>query len=111
MNRTLLAASVAMSLAGLLAYGNANEIVKEMAAEVLPVVRHTPVLAGVNGTDHQPFCRAIDHHGLPDQASGFRRALVVDDDGDKGIGSGDLGLTTGKLGYLGDGLLVTNHHQ
>lgn len=42
------------SLAGLLAYGNANDIVIEMASEVLPVVRHTPVLAGVNGTD--PFC-------------------------------------------------------
>jgi predicted TIM-barrel enzyme len=41
------------SLAGLLAYGNANEIVVEMAREVLPVVEHTPVLAGVNGTD--PF--------------------------------------------------------
>jgi predicted TIM-barrel enzyme len=41
------------SLAGLLAYGNANEIVKEMAAEVLPVVCDTPVIAGVNGTD--PF--------------------------------------------------------
>ncbi|MDX6292066.1 MAG: hypothetical protein QOH50_1141 [Kribbellaceae bacterium] len=41
------------SLAGLLAYGNANEIVMEMAAEVLPVVKDTPVLAGVNGTD--PF--------------------------------------------------------
>jgi|TARA_B110000091_G_scaffold168085_1_gene179982 predicted TIM-barrel enzyme len=41
------------SSAGLLAYGNANEIVKEMAVEVLPVVKHTPVLAGVNGTD--PF--------------------------------------------------------
>ena len=41
------------SAAGLLAYGNANEIVKEMAREVLPVVKHTPVLAGVNGTD--PF--------------------------------------------------------
>jgi predicted TIM-barrel enzyme len=41
------------SSAGLLAYGNANEIVKEMAREVLPVVTHTPVLAGVNGTD--PF--------------------------------------------------------
>ena len=41
------------SLAGLMAYGNANEIVCEMAREVLPVVRHTPVLAGVNGTD--PF--------------------------------------------------------
>jgi predicted TIM-barrel enzyme len=42
------------SLAGLLAYGNANDIVVEMAREVLPVVEHTPVLAGVNGTD--PFC-------------------------------------------------------
>ncbi|NJM29328.1 MAG: phosphoenolpyruvate hydrolase family protein [Rhizobiales bacterium] len=42
------------SLSGLLAYGNANEIVCEMAHEVLPVVRKTPVLAGVNGTD--PFC-------------------------------------------------------
>ena len=41
------------SLAGLMAYGNANEIVVDMAREVLPVVRHTPVLAGVNGTD--PF--------------------------------------------------------
>jgi predicted TIM-barrel enzyme len=41
------------SLAGLMAYGNANDIVVEMAHEVLPVVRHTPVLAGVNGTD--PF--------------------------------------------------------
>jgi predicted TIM-barrel enzyme len=41
------------SLAGLMAYGNANQIVLEMAREVLPVVKHTPVLAGVNGTD--PF--------------------------------------------------------
>ncbi len=41
------------SAAGLLAYGNANEIVKDMAREVLPVVKKTPVLAGVNGTD--PF--------------------------------------------------------
>ncbi len=46
------------SLAGLLAYGNANEIVLDMAREVLPVVKHTPVLAGVNGTD--PFCN-FDH--------------------------------------------------
>ncbi|HVR53701.1 MAG TPA: phosphoenolpyruvate hydrolase family protein [Pseudorhodoferax sp.] len=52
------------SLAGLLAYGNANEIVCEMAREVLPVVQHTPVLAGVNGTD--PFM-------IPDQ---FLRRLI-----------------------------------
>jgi predicted TIM-barrel enzyme len=43
------------SLAGLLPYGDANQIVVEMAAEVLPVVKHTPVLAGVCGTD--PFRR------------------------------------------------------
>ena len=42
------------SLSGLLAYGNANDIMMEMAKEVLPVVKKTPVLAGVNGTD--PFC-------------------------------------------------------
>jgi predicted TIM-barrel enzyme len=42
------------SLSGLMAYGNANEIVRDMAKEVLPVTRNTPVLAGVNGTD--PFC-------------------------------------------------------
>jgi predicted TIM-barrel enzyme len=41
------------SLAGLLPYGDANAIVVEMAAEVLPIVRETPVLAGVCGTD--PF--------------------------------------------------------
>jgi len=52
------------SLAGLLAYGNANQIVCEMAREVLPVVKHTPVLAGVNGTD--PFM-------IPDQ---FLRQLI-----------------------------------
>ncbi|MFH8837959.1 phosphoenolpyruvate hydrolase family protein [Streptomyces sp. NPDC017868] len=43
------------SLAGLLPYGDANAIVQDMAREVLPVVRHTPVLAGVCGTD--PFRR------------------------------------------------------
>lgn len=41
------------SLAGLLPYGDANQIVVEMGSEVLPVVKHTPVLAGVCGTD--PF--------------------------------------------------------
>ena len=52
------------SLAGLLAYGNANEIVCEMALEVLPVVQRAPVLAGVNGTD--PFM-------IPDQ---FLKRLI-----------------------------------
>ena len=41
------------SLSGLLSYGDANKIVQEMGQEVLPIVKHTPVLAGVCGTD--PF--------------------------------------------------------
>lgn len=41
------------SLSGLMPYGNANEIVKEMAREVITTVKHTPVIAGVCGTD--PF--------------------------------------------------------
>jgi predicted TIM-barrel enzyme len=45
------------SLAGLLPYGDANQIVVDMAAEVLPLISRTPVLAGVNGTD--PF-RVMD---------------------------------------------------
>ncbi len=56
------------SLAGLLAYGNANEIVKEMAREVLPVVKATPVIAGVNGTD--PFL-ILDHFLDELKALGF----------------------------------------
>lgn len=56
------------SLAGLLAYGNANQIVLEMAAEVLPVVHHTPVLAGVNATDPflnmDQFLKALDDLGF-----------------------------------------------
>lgn len=43
------------SLSGMMPYGDANAIVMEMAGEVLPVVRHTPVIAGVCGTD--PFRR------------------------------------------------------
>jgi predicted TIM-barrel enzyme len=56
------------SLAGMLAYGNANDVVLEMAREVLPVVRQTPVLAGVNGTD--PFC-VFDHFLDQLRALGF----------------------------------------
>ncbi|WP_342241723.1 phosphoenolpyruvate hydrolase family protein [Inquilinus sp. OTU3971] len=56
------------SLAGLLAYGNANEIVVEMAREVLPVVKRTPVIAGVNGTD--PFL-LTDHFLAQLKAMGF----------------------------------------
>ena len=56
------------SLAGLLPYGDANQIVMDMAREVLPVVRNTPVLAGVCGTD--PF-RVMKRFLLDVKAAGF----------------------------------------
>jgi predicted TIM-barrel enzyme len=56
------------SLAGLLPYGDANQIVMDMAREVLPVVRHTPVLAGVCGTD--PF-RVMKRFLLDVRDAGF----------------------------------------
>jgi predicted TIM-barrel enzyme len=56
------------SLAGLMPYGNANQIVREMAPEVLTAVRHTPVLAGVCGTD--PFLLR-DHFLAELKALGF----------------------------------------
>src|SRR3954452_21361680 len=56
------------SLSGMMPYGDANQIVMEMAREVLPVVRHTPVLAGVCGTD--PF-RVMGRFLREVQAAGF----------------------------------------
>ena len=64
------------SLAGLLAYGNANEVVLEMAREVLPVVKKTPVLAGVNGTD--PFLILDDFLRRLRRARLLRRAELPD---------------------------------
>jgi predicted TIM-barrel enzyme len=56
------------SLSGLLAYGNANDIVLELAREVIPVVKKTPVLAGVNGTDPfvnwESFFRRLTEEGF-----------------------------------------------
>ncbi len=57
-----------VSITGLFAYGDANQIVLDMASEVLPVVQHTPVLAGVNATD--PF-RSIPIFLKQIQALGF----------------------------------------
>src|SRR5437868_14622371 len=56
------------SLSGMMPYGDANQIVMDMAREVLPVVKHTPVLAGVCGTD--PF-RIMKHFLREVQAAGF----------------------------------------
>jgi predicted TIM-barrel enzyme len=56
------------SLSGLMAYGNANEVVVDMAREVLTAVDYTPVLAGVNGTDpfmlRDPFLRQLKDMGF-----------------------------------------------
>ncbi len=56
------------SLAGMMPYGNANQIVKEMAPEVLTAVKHTPILAGVCGTDpfllRDPFLRELKAMGF-----------------------------------------------
>ncbi len=56
------------SLAGLMPYGNANQIVKELAPEILTAVRNTPVLAGVCGTDpfliREPFLRELRSLGF-----------------------------------------------
>src|SRR5207253_2061144 len=56
------------SLSGMMPYGDANQIVVDMAREVLPVVRHTPVLAGVCGTDPfrlmRPFLRQVQEQGF-----------------------------------------------
>ena len=56
------------SLAGMMPYGNANQIVKEMAPEVLTAVQHTPILAGVCGTDpfllREPFLRELKAMGF-----------------------------------------------
>jgi len=62
------------SLAGLMPYGDANAIVVEMAAEVLPVVKETPVLAGVCGTD--PF-RLMDAFLRQLREIGFAGVLVL----------------------------------
>jgi len=56
------------SLAGLMPFGDANAIVMEMAAEVLPVVQNTPVLAGVCGTDPM---RQMDRFLAEVDAAGF----------------------------------------
>jgi predicted TIM-barrel enzyme len=69
------------SLAGLMPYGDANAIVVEMASEVLPVVRNTPVLAGVCGTDPfrlmRPFLRQLKEMGF-DGVQNFPTVGLID---------------------------------
>ena len=83
------------SLSGLMPYGNANEIVKEMASEVLTAVKHTPVLAGVCATD--PFM--IRDHLLQElKELGFAGIQNFPT-----VGLID-GRFRGKLGRNGDGI-------
>jgi predicted TIM-barrel enzyme len=69
------------SAAGILAYGDANAIVMDMAGEVLPIVRDTPVLAGVNGTDPfrmmRVFLKQVKEMGF-DGVQNFPTVGVID---------------------------------
>jgi predicted TIM-barrel enzyme len=82
------------SLAGLMAYGDANGIVVEMAAEVLPVVRHMAVLAGINGTDPfrimKVFVRQLKEMGF-DGVQNFPTVGLIDGDFRRNIEATGMG--------------------
>ena len=82
------------SLAGLLAYGDANGIVVEMASEVLPVVKDTPVLAGINGTDPfrlmPVFLRQLRDMGF-DGVQNFPTVGLIDGDFRKNLEATGMG--------------------
>jgi predicted TIM-barrel enzyme len=82
------------SLAGLLAYGDANAIVVEMAAEVLPVVKNMAVLAGINGTDPfrmmRVFLRQLHELGF-DGVQNFPTVGLIDGDFRKNLEATGMG--------------------
>ena len=82
------------SLAGLLAYGDANGIVVEMASEVLPVVKDMPVLAGINGTDPfrlmPVFLRQLKEMGF-DGVQNFPTVGLIDGDFRKNLEATGMG--------------------
>src|SRR5574342_931041 len=95
------------SLAGLMPYGDANGIVVEMAAEVLPVVKDTPVLAGVCGTD--PFrlmpvfleeLKRIGFSGVQN----FPTVGLID-------GNHRIGLEETGMGYGVEGEMIRTAHE
>lgn len=92
------------SLAGMMPYGDANAIVMDMAREVLPVVGHTPVLAGVCGTDPfrimKHFLRDVRHAGF----SGVQNFPTV------GLFDGTIRIGLEETG-MGYGLEVDMVHQ
>ena len=95
------------SLAGLMPYGNANDVVLSMAAEILPVVQHTPVLAGVCASD--PF-RDID--AFLDQLKGLGFAGIQNFP-TVGLIDGEFrkGLEETGMGYGNEVKMVQNARQ
>src|SRR5438270_6322528 len=94
------------SLAGLMPYGNANQVVREMASEVLTAVRHTPVLAGVCGTDpfllREPFLRELQALGFAG-VQNFPTVGLID-------GTFRAGLEETGMGYALEVELVAAAH-
>ena len=95
------------SLSGMLPYGDANAIVMEMAREVIPVVKHTPVLAGVCGTDPfrvmKLFLKQVDEAGF----SGIQNFPTV------GLIDGTFrqGLEETEMGYGLEVDLISTAHE
>src|SRR5438132_5799289 len=83
------------SLSGMMPYGDANQIVMDMAREVLPVVRNTPVLAGVCGTDPfrimKLFLRDVHTAGFSG-VQNFPTVGLIDGQFRQGLEETDMGL-------------------
>jgi predicted TIM-barrel enzyme len=95
------------SLAGMMPYGDANAIVMEMAGEVLPVVKHTPVLAGVCGTDPfrimPNFLRQIRETGFSG-VQNFPTVGLID-------GTFRIGLEETDMGYDREVAMIAEAHR
>jgi predicted TIM-barrel enzyme len=95
------------SLSGMMPYGDANAIVMEMAREVIPVVKHTPVLAGVCGTDPfrvmKLFLREVDAAGFSG-IQNFPTVGLID-------GSFRQGLEETEMGYGLEVDLIRTAHE
>src|SRR5499427_3538829 len=95
------------SLSGMMPYGDANQIVMEMAREVLPVVKNTPVLAGVCGTDPfrimKLFLRNVDAAGFSG-VQNFPTVGLID-------GTFRQGLEETEMGYGLEVDLIRTAHE
>ena len=95
------------SLSGMMPYGDANAIVMEMAREVIPVVKHTPVLAGVCGTDPfrimKLFLREVDAAGFSG-VQNFPTVGLID-------GTFRQGLEETEMGYGLEVDLIRTAHE